>query len=191
MLIQVILGSTRDGRFGERAARWVMERLAERDDMTVELVDLRDYPLSFFDQQSPMHSRREYASPEIERFGSTIDRADGYVIVAPEYNHGYSAVLKNAMDHLFVEWNRKPVTFVAWGNVGGARAVEQMRLVAVEFEMAPLRNAVHILPDVLVPALRAPEYDASLLDPLGGRLTAMADELVWWASALTAARGVS
>ncbi len=109
---------------------------------------------------------RDYPSDEIRRFGETIDRADGYVIVTPEYNHGYSAVLKNAIDHTFPEWNHKPVTFVSWGNVGGARAVEQLRLVMVELETAPLRHAVHILPDVLVPALRAEVFDPSMLDAL-------------------------
>ena len=93
------------------------------------------------------------------------------------------------MDHTFVEWRRKPIAFVGWGNVGGARAIEQLRLVAVEFEMAPLRHAVHILPDVLVPSLRAPApFDPTLLDPLEPRLTTMADDLVWWAAALAAAR---
>jgi NAD(P)H-dependent FMN reductase len=110
------------------------------------------------------------------------------VIVTPEYNHGYSAVLKNAIDHTWVEWRRKPVTFVGWGNVGGARAIEQLRLVTVELEMAPLRHAVHILPDVLVPALRAEEFDPTMLDALAPRLTTMADDLAWWATALAAAR---
>ena len=76
------------------------------------------------------------------------------MVLTAEYNHGYPAVLKNAMDWTFPEWNRKPISFVGWGNVGGARAVEQLRTVAVEFEMAPLRHAVHILPDVLIPILR-------------------------------------
>ena len=188
-LIQVILGSTRTDRFSERAGRWVMERLAPRTDIDVELVDLRDHPLPFFDGMSPARTLRDYPSPETARFGQTIDRADGFVLVTPEYNHGYSGVLKNAMDHVFVEWNRKPVSFVSWGNVGGARAVEQLRLVAVELEMAPLRQALHILPEVLLPALRAPEpFDTALLDALEPRLTVLADELCWWASALATAR---
>jgi NAD(P)H-dependent FMN reductase len=162
--------------------------LSARDDMELELVDLRDYPLSFFDQRAPAYTKRDYPTQEVERFGRVIDRADGFVIVTPEYNHGYPAVLKNAIDHTFVEWNRKPVAFVSWGNVGGARAVEQLRLVAVEMEMAPTRHAVHILPDVLVPALRAPEYDPTLLDSLEPRLTTLADDLVWWTVALQSAR---
>jgi NAD(P)H-dependent FMN reductase len=114
------------------------------------------------------------------------------VIVTPEYNHGYPAVLKNAIDHTFVEWNRKPISFVGWGNVGGAWAIEQLRLVAVEMEMAPLRHAVHMLPDVLVPALRSPEpFDTTLLDALEPRLKLMADDLAWWATALATARATT
>ena len=107
----------------------------------------------------------------------------------PEYNHGYPAVLKNAMDHTFVEWHRKPVAFVGWGNVGGARAIEQLRLVSIEMEMAPLRHAVHILPDVSdagSPGARA--VRAALLDALQPKLATLADDLLWWASALAAAR---
>jgi NAD(P)H-dependent FMN reductase len=189
MLIQVILGSTRDSRFSARAGAWVVEGLSARGDMEIELIDLRDYPLPFFDGISPIRTRRDYPSPEIARLGQALDRADGFVIVTPEYNHGYSAVLKNAIDHTWVEWQHKPVTFVGWGNVGGARAIEQLRLVMVELEMAPLRHAVHILPDVLVPALRAPEpFDPSLLEPLAPKLALLGDDLHWWASALATAR---
>ena len=117
-------------------------------------MDLRDHPLPFFEGISPIRRGRDYPNDEVARFGETIDRADGFVVLTAEYNHGYPAVLKNAMDWTFPEWNRKPISFVGWGNVGGARAVEQLRKVAVEFEMAPLRHAVHILPDVMIPILR-------------------------------------
>lgn len=186
--IQVILGSTRDARFSVRAGQWVVEGLAARGDMEVELVDLRDYPLPFFDAAAPARTLRDYPNAETRRFGETIDRADGYVLVTPEYNHGYSAVLKNAIDHTFVEWQHKPVTFVGWGNVGGARAIEQLRLVMIELETAPLRHAVHILPDVLVPALRAEVFEPSMLDALIPKLTLLGDDLHWWATALAAAR---
>ena len=114
------------------------------------------------------------------------------MLLTPEYNHGYPAALKNAMDHTFVEWRRKPVAFVGWGNVGGARAIEQLRLVAVEFEMAPLRHAVHILPDLLVAARKAPEASvASIFSPLEPKLDKLADDLCWWADALAAARAIA
>ena len=109
------------------------------------------------------------------------------MIATAEYNHGYPAVLKNAMDWTFVEWQHKPVSFVGWGNVGGARAIEQLRLVAVELEMAPLRHAVSILPDVLVRTRQAAD-PASVLDELAPRLDLLAADLAWWTAALAAAR---
>jgi NAD(P)H-dependent FMN reductase len=110
------------------------------------------------------------------------------VVLTAEYNHGYPAVLKNAMDWTFVEWRHKPITFVGWGNVGGARAVEQLRLVAVEFEMAPLRHAVHILPDVMRPVMQAEAPDVTLFASLAAKLELMVDDLLWWTDALAAAR---
>jgi NAD(P)H-dependent FMN reductase len=165
-----------------------MARLGERDDMTVELVDLRDHALPWFEGSAPMRHLRDYPNETLARLGRTLDRADGYVVLSPEYNHGYPGALKNAMDFTFIEWTRKPIAFVGWGNVGGARAIEQLRLVAVELEMAPIRHAVHLLPDVLLPALRAEVFEVSMLDPVLPRLTLLGDDLVWWAEALAAAR---
>jgi NAD(P)H-dependent FMN reductase len=161
--LQVITGTTRQGRFSEKVASWVMGHVAARDDVSSELVDLRDFPLPFFDQAPPAKFLREYP-----------------------------AVLKNAMDHTFVEWRRKPVTFVGWGNVGGARAIEQLREVAVEFEMAPLRHAVHILPDLMVPAMQAPDpFDPSCFGPLEPKLTTLVEDLIWWTTTLAAGRALA
>jgi NAD(P)H-dependent FMN reductase len=186
MLIQVITGTTRENRFSEKVADWVLGELDRRDDMEVESVDLRDHLLPFFEGISPIRHGRDYPNPEVARLGETIDRADGFVVLTAEYNHGYPAVLKNAMDWTFLEWNRKPISFVGWGNVGGARAVEQLRQVAVEFEMAPLRHAVHIL--VLIPILREGADPATALAPLAPRLEVLADDLAWWTTALADAR---
>jgi len=124
-------------------------------------------------------------SEDVARLGRKLDEADGFVVLVGEYNHGYPAVLKNAMDHTFVEW----LAFVGRGNVGGARAIEQLRQVTVEFEMSPLRHAVHILPDILRPAKQADDpFDTSVFSPLEPRLAMLADDLEWWASALAAAR---
>ena len=190
MLLQVITGTTRQGRFSERVAAWALGRLHEHGGFDVESIDLRDHPLPFFDAETPpARAGGVYEHDAVSRFGDTIARADGFVVLTGEYNHGYPAVLKNAMDSTFVEWRRKPISFVGWGNVGGARAIEQLRQVAVEFEMAPLRWAVHILPDVLI-ALRQSEDpdDLSLLAPLDPRLAMLADDMVWWMRALATAR---
>ena len=187
--IQVIMGSTRAGRFSERVATWVLEYLTAYGPFEVELVDLRDYPLPFFDQEPPARTLRDYPNRDIARLGRKLDVADGFVVLTAEYNHGYPAVLKNAMDHTFVEWGRKPIAFVGWGNVGGARAIEQLRQVAVEFEMAPLRHAVHILPDILRPARAAGDpFDTSVFAPLEPRLKMLAADLDWWTRALAGAR---
>ena len=189
MLVQVISSTTRAGRFSEKVARWVTGHLAAREGFDVEQVDLRDYPLPFFDGVAPARAPREYASAEVERLGRTLDGADGFIMLTAEYNHGYPAVLKNAMDWTFVEWRRKPISFVGWGNVGGARAIEQLRLVSVEFEMAPLRHAVHILPDIMMAARQAGDVsDTTAFAPLEPKLKLLADDLTWWAAALAAAR---
>ena len=190
MLLQVVASTTRQNRFSELVVAWVMARLEGHSGFDLEVVDLRDHPLTFFDAPAaPARTGREYDDEAVARFGAVIDQADGYFICTGEYNHGYPAVLKNAMDSTFVEWRRKPVSFVAWGNVGGARAVEQLRQVAVEFEMAPLRHAVHVLPDVLI-AIRQSEHpdDPAHFAPLEPRLALAADDLAWWMAALAAAR---
>lgn len=189
MLLQVITGTTREGRFSELVAAWVMDRLGQRDDFAVELVDLRDHPLPFFDGDAPAKTGRDYADAAVVRFGHVVDRADGYLLLTAEYNHGYPAVLKNALDSTFVEWRRKPVSFVGWGNTGGARAVEQLRAVAVEFEMAPLRHAVHVLPDVMRAIFGSDQpEDPSHFASLEPRLAMLADDLTWWMRALATAR---
>jgi NAD(P)H-dependent FMN reductase len=185
----VILASIRPGRFGEKPAAWLIDRLSTRADLVAELIDLRDYPLPIFNQPAaPARTLRDYPNEEIARWGRTLDEADGFVVVTPEYNHGYPASLKNALDHVFPELNRKPIAFVGYGNVGGARAIEQLRLVAVEFEMVPLRHAIHILPELMRPAMKADPFTPDLFAALDGRLDLATADLVWWAQALAAAR---
>lgn len=187
--IAVIIGSTREGRFADVPARWLVAELAKVDGIEVDLVDLRDHQLPEYDVPAPARTPRKYSSEAIANFAGHIDRADGFIILTAEYNHGYTAALKNAMDHLFIEWTRKPVAFVGWGNVGGSRAIEQLRQVAVEFEMAPIRYAIHILPDVMRAVLTAENrYEPSLLEPLRPRFDLMVSDLQWWTQALSAAR---
>jgi NAD(P)H-dependent FMN reductase len=186
--IAVIQGSTREGRFSEKPTAWVTAELTARAGVDVDVIDLREHPLPLFDQAPPAYTLRAYPNDKVATLGRRIDGADGFVILTPEYNHGYPAVLKNAMDHTFVEWRRKPVAFVGWGNVGGARAIEQLRAVAVEFEMAPLRHAVHILPDLMRPARNAEGFDPAVFQPLQPRLELLTEDLLWWAEALAAAR---
>lgn len=143
--IQVIIGSTRQGRYSEKPAEWIFNELEQFEGVEAELVDLRDYPLPFYDEQvSPIKLNGRYSKPEVTRWSEKVKQADAFIIVTPEYNHGYTAVLKNAIDHLYPEWNHKPVGFVSYGSVGGARVIEQIRLVAIEMQMFPIKNAIHL-----------------------------------------------
>jgi NAD(P)H-dependent FMN reductase len=187
--LQVIVGSTRPNRFADKPVAWLVDRLSGRGDFELDVVDLRDHPLALFDSpMSPARSLREYPNEAVAALGRRLDAGDGYITVTSEYNHGYPASLKNAMDYVFPEFNKKPMTFVGYGNAGGARAIEQLRLVCVEFEMAPLRHAVHVFPDVMRPAMIAEEFTPALFASLDERLEMMIDELVWWSSALKNAR---
>jgi NAD(P)H-dependent FMN reductase len=138
--ILVILGSTREGRVGERVAHWLLRQLDGQQAAAFELVDLRDYPLPIY--EGPSGERR---GATVQRWADKVAAVDGYVVVTPEYNHGYPAALKSALDHAYDEWNRKPVAFVSYGgHAAGYRAVEQLRLVAVELQMVPIREQVAI-----------------------------------------------
>ena len=187
--IAVVVGTTRDGRFADLARRWVINALDDLPEVEVDVVDLRDHPLPMFDAPPPAYTLRDYPNAGVAALGQRIDRADGFIILTGEYNHGYPAVLKNAIDHTFVEWHRKPVAFIGWGNVGGARAIEQLREVVVELEAAPLRHAVHILPDRMIAAREAEDpTDPQILAPLAPRLETLITDLIWWTKTLTAGR---
>jgi NAD(P)H-dependent FMN reductase len=183
--IKVIIGSTREGRFGDKPARWIFEEVKKREGVESELIDLRDYPLPFFNEAvSPGMAKGVHANEIAGTLARKIAEADGFIVATPEYNHGYPAVLKNAMDFIYNEWNKKPIGFVSWGGVAGARSVEQLREVVIELQMAPIRNAVHI-----------PNF-WTLTDEKGNLKTEslqksaddFLDQLLWWAKALKTAR---
>src|SRR5258705_8968517 len=125
--IAIIVGSTRPGRNGEAVAKWVYEAAKNRSDAEFELVDIKDFNLPLLDEPVPP-SLGQYSMPHTKVWAAKIDGFDGYVFVTPEYNHGISGALKNAIDFLFAEWNNKAAGFVSYGGAGGARAVEQLRL---------------------------------------------------------------
>ena len=181
--LQIILGSIREGRRSEPVARWALQRASDKADVTVELIDLKQWNLPLFDL-AKFPSQGDYDDPLQRRWAETIARADGYLFVVAEYNHGYTAVLKNALDYLYAEWNRKPASFVAFGNTEGARAVEQLKLVLNELEVAPLPTAVHlrgVAAKIASGAFVADEVEERRFDT-------MLDEWTWWARALAAAR---
>jgi NAD(P)H-dependent FMN reductase len=143
--IGIILGSTRPGRNGEQVAKWVNEVAQQRTDAEFELVDLLDYKLPHLDEAvPPSMADGQYSQPHTQEWAQKIASFDGFVIVTPEYNHSTSGALKNAIDFLFKEWNNKAVGFVSYGGVGGARAVEHLRLIVGELMMADVRQQVTI-----------------------------------------------
>ena len=189
--IAVILGSTRENRFADKPGRWIADKLGQRAGVTSRLLDLREFPLPFFDApMSPMATAEPSKHEAVRRWSEEIAAADGYVFITPEYNHGLPAVLKNAIDWLYKEWNRKPAAFVAYGNALGARAVEQLRLVASEVQLAPLRASVHIPVPTLWAHFQGGDVAAGLAE-LDKPADAMIDDLLWWTRALSAARRAS
>jgi NAD(P)H-dependent FMN reductase len=184
--IGIVVGSTRQDRFSERAAAWFQKIAVQRTDFSVEVVDLRDYPMPFFDEPaSPA-----WMPPKnhvVERWAAKLAELDGFVFVTPEYNHGYSAVLKNALDYAFQQFNRKPAAFVGYGGVGAARAIEQLRMVAVELQMAPIPKSVNIgMAEFL--SIWQQGKDFADFPHLEQAAVALLDDLSWWSRTLQTGR---
>jgi NAD(P)H-dependent FMN reductase len=137
--IAIILGSTRPGRNGKAVADWVLAKAAARTGADYELVDLLDYPLPHLDEMLPP-AMGQYANEHTKAWAAKIASYDGFIFVTPEYNHSTSGVLKNSLDYLNAEWNNKAAAFVSYGSLGGARAIEHLRAVASELQMAHVRQ---------------------------------------------------
>lgn len=189
--VSIIVGSTREKRFSENAARWIKKHLDQRPNLTTRVLDLRDYELPFFDSAMlpGIPGRPPYENEAVRRWTEQIATSDAFVVATAEYNFGPPAVLKNALDWVYPEWQRKPIGFVSWGSVGGARAVQQLREISIELQMAPIRNAVHIPAGAIFAHFqgKTDEIDAVLKtqDDIAVR---MVDDLLWWSNALKTAR---
>jgi NAD(P)H-dependent FMN reductase len=184
--LAIVIGSVRPNRFAEHVARWIEEVARQRHDFEVEVVDLKQYPLPLFaEEASPLYavSKDETA----RRWQKKIAEFDAFIFTAAEYNHGPTAVLKNALDYAYAEWRNKPVAFVGYGGVGAARAIEQLRLSAIELQMAPIRAAVHILFPTYLAVLKEGKKLGDF-DFLNQNARDLLDQLAWWTSALKAAR---
>ena len=181
--IAIILGSTRPGRNGEAVANWVYDLARNRKDAEFELVDVAAFNLPLLDEPVPPSLGR-YSKPHTKAWASKIDSFDAFVFVTPEYNHGTSAALKNAIDFLYREWTNKAAGFVGYGSAGGARAVESLRLVMAEVQVATVRAQVLL-------SLFADFQNFGVFKPapLQSRaLETMLDQLVAWGAALKALR---
>ena len=184
--IAIIIGSTRPGRKGEAVAKWVYEIAQKRGDAEFELVDIKGFNLPLFDEPVPP-SMGQYSKPHTKTWAAKIGSFDGYVFVTPEYNHGISGALKNAIDFLYHEWNDKAAGFVSYGGAGGARAVEQLRLVLAEVQIATVRN------QVLLSLFT--DFENFSVFKSGPRqeksVNVMLDQLIAWAGALKTLRKTS
>lgn len=179
MRIGIILGSTRPGRNGEAVARWVLDKAARNPAADFELVDIAEYRLPMLDEPIPP-SMGQYTKPHTRRWAEKIASFDGFIFVTPEYNHGTSGALKNAIDFLYAEWNNKAAGFVGYGSAGGARAVEHLRLVMAELQIADVR--AHVLL-----SLYADFENYSVFKPAGhheATLETLVNQVVAWAGAL-------
>lgn len=188
--ILIIVGSVREGRVGEGIAKWTFKTAQEHvKNAEFELVDLRDFNFANYNDARPasMIKAGEYQDDLHNAWADKIASADGYVIITPEYNHSFPGSLKNALDAVYTPWNNKPVTFVSYGSgAGGARAVEQLRGIAAELQMADTRLATHIV-----------NFYADQLDESGtpknpqftSGLQAQLEQFMWWVEALKTARG--
>ena len=188
-VISVMVGSTREGRFSDKSAQWILQHLKNREGVDARLLDLRDFPMPFFDQPLPpaIPGRPPYEHHVVKQWTSAIAASDGFVFVTPEYNYGPAAVLKNAIDWVYPEWNRKAAAFVSYGSVAGARSVQQLRETAIEMQLAPVRSSVHIPVATLSAYFQGGDADQGLAD-LEASAKTMIDDLLWWTIALKTAR---
>ena len=184
--IAITIGSTRPGRVGEAVAKWVYELAQQRTDAEFELVDIADFNLPLLDEPVPP-SQGKYSKEHTKKWAAKIASFDGYVFVTPEYNHGICGALKNAIDFLYAEWNNKAAGFVGYGSAGGARAVEHLRLVMAEVQVATVRNQVAL-------SLFTDFENYTTFKPASYHeksVSQMLDQLIAWGGAMKTLRGKS
>jgi NAD(P)H-dependent FMN reductase len=181
--VGIILGSTRPGRNGEAVAKWVLEQSKKRKDADYELVDIKDFDLPLLDEPVPP-SMGQYKNDHTKKWAAKVASFDAYVFVTPEYNHGPSGALKNAIDYVYAEWNNKAAGFVGYGSAGGVRAVEHLRQVMGELQIADVRSQVSL-------SLMTDFENYSVFKPNPFHettLKSMLDQLIAWGTALKTIR---
>lgn len=182
--IGIIVGSVREGRFADKALEWFLPFAEARTDIDVEVVDLKDYPLPHFDEATPPGFGQPPQNEVAKTWRAKLASLDGYIFVTAEYNRAPTGVLKNAIDWAYYEWNKKAAGFVGYGSAGGSRAIEQLRQISAELQMATVRRAVHI--DIMPIWMEGksitdfPHYAKDAAELL--------DQVSWWTSALKTAR---
>lgn len=183
--IGVIVGSTRPNRVGRKVADWFMQQVEQTPGVEFSLIDLADVALPFLDEPK-LPAQGDYQKEHTKKWSQLIEPLDGFVFVLAEYNHGYTASLKNAIDFLHAEWAKKPAAFVGYGSLGAAAAIEHLTATLAQLSMAPQPStAVKV-----IDAWSALEEDGSVkASHVRGDIGRLLDNLVWWARALKEARG--
>lgn len=192
MKLAVILGATREGRHSEKLAKWVVEQAKQLPDTEVTLLDLREYPLPFFDEAvSPKFNLNRHPKPEVNKWLNVLKTFDAYLVVTPEYNHSIPAVLKNALDYTDLQVAKKPFAIVSHGSAGGARAASHLKHVISEIRAVPIPTNLTLTMRVSEifdeNGTLAEEIDSSDSSPRH-RLQGTLAELKWYSDALAAAR---
>lgn len=185
--IAVIVGSTRDTRFGPIPAKWMADIAQKRHELEVEVVDLKDFDLPFFNETAS-NAWRPSQDPRAVAWQKKIGEFDGYIVVTAEYNRSITGALKNAFDQAYVEWARKPIGFIGYGGVGASRAIEHARTIAIELHMAPVRTAVHISGGDYITVVHKRQPMEQIESSLMMSANEMLNQLVWWGSATKNAR---
>lgn len=191
MKLAVVVGTTREGRQSLKQAKWVVNTAKQNEDIEVELVDLANYPMPFFDEAiSPRYNPNRSPDPRVQKWLDKVSEFDAYVFVTPEYNHSIPGVLKNAFDYLTWELNRKPAGIVSHGTMGGARAAMHLKEIISEGRAVPIPNfvAMHGMSEQISDDGKLKEE--LLSNPYGPQATleTLLDELQWYSNALATAR---
>jgi NAD(P)H-dependent FMN reductase len=187
--IGVIVSTTRPTRVGRKVADWFMDQVKNVSDIEFDLIDLAEENLPFMDEpQSP--SSGQYEHERTKQWSKKISGYDGYVYVTAEYNHGYPAPLKNAIDSLFHEWAKKPVALVGYGGMGGARAIEQLVNVIAQVNGVALSSTSHTVR--IIDVWSAFDEQGNMKPEfVKGHIDNLVKELKWWGEALKSARAKS
>jgi NAD(P)H-dependent FMN reductase len=189
--IALIVSSTRPTRFADIPAQWLLAKAKERDDMEIELVDLRDYPMPYFAEVAS-NAWAPTQDPVAVKWQKKLAEFDGYIFVVAEYNRSITGALKNALDQAYVEWARKPMGAIGYGSMGAANAIGHLQNIGVELQMVPTRNIVRIGGSDFFKVHSGFGGSGNLGDIEGAiapAAKAMLDDVVWWANATKAARG--
>ncbi len=181
--IGIIIGSTRPGRRAPQLAQWIYDLAVKKGGAEYELIDIQDYDLPVLDEPIPA-SQGKYSQPHTKKWAAKIDSLDGFIFVTPEYNHSISGALKNAIDFIYAEWINKAAGFVSYGTTGGARAVEHLRGIMAEVQVADVR--AHISLSLFTDFVNFSDFKPH--DWHLGQANAMLDQLINWSGAMKTLR---